>query len=191
MYLILVDDSNMAAESVEPASRLVGDRVSILEEAILEDENIPADKRTANLIKTVANEIMPMIQMEEDFPSNHPSGKLPILDLEVWPEGDNIMHQFYKKPVANRKIIQAKSAFSVAKKRSILLEEGRRRLRNCSPLLSWKEKAKFLNQFSSDMRYSGHSPSFRCTILKKVIERYEVELSNHLEEKKKMFRSRP
>ena len=42
------------------------------------------------------------------------------------------------------------------------------------------------------MRYSGHSPSFRCTILeKKVIERYKVELSNHLEEKKKMFRSRP
>ena len=30
MYLRLVDDSNMAAEAVEPGSRLVGDRVSIL-----------------------------------------------------------------------------------------------------------------------------------------------------------------
>ena len=135
----------------------------------MEDENIPADKRTANLIKTVANEIMPMIQMEEDFPSNHPSGKLPILDLGVWAEGESIIHQFYKKQVANRKLVQARSAFSVAKKRSILLEEGRRRLRNCSPLLSWEEKSKFLNKFSSDMRYSGHSQSFRCTILKKVI----------------------
>ena len=51
--------------------------------------------------------------------------------------------------------------------------------------------SKYSVKFSSYIRYSGHSPSFRCTILKKVIERYEVELANHLEEKKKMFRSRP
>ena len=40
------------------------------------------------------------------------------------------------------------------------------------------------------MRYSGHGESFRLTVLKRVIGRYQAELSNHLEGRKKMFRSR-
>ena len=103
------------------------------------------------------------------------------MDLEVWVEYGKIYHQFYKKPMAGRKLVQSRSAFSTTKKRSILLEEGLRRLRNCSPELPWSNKAYFLNKFSSDMRYSGHNLSFRRTVLKKIVKRYEVELSNHLE----------
>jgi hypothetical protein len=131
-----------------------------------------------------------MIRMEEDFPSNHPSSKLPILDLEVWVEAGQIRHQFFKKPMANRKVVQAKSAFSTGIKRSILVEEGMRRLRNCSPELNWFRKIKFLNTFSSDLRYSGHSESFRQTVLKTVVGRYKAKLSNHLEGRKTMFRTR-
>ena len=65
-----------------------------------------------------------------------------------------------------------------------------RRLRNCAPDLAWNNKAYFLNKFASDMRFSGHTQSFRNTILKIVVARYEVELSNHLEGKKRMYRSR-
>jgi hypothetical protein len=127
--------------------------------------------------------------MEEDCPSNHSPAKMPILDLEVWVDGE-IMHQFYKKSMASRKLVLAKSAFSTSKKRSILLEEGMRRLRNCSPNLPWDTKAKFLNRFSSDMKYSGHTPSFRQIILRRTISRYQTELTNHLEGKKKLYRSR-
>ena len=59
-----------------------------------------------------------------------------------------------------------------------------RRLRNCAPDLAWKNKAYFLNKFASDMRFSGHSQSFRNTILKIVVARYEVELPNHLKERR-------
>ena len=131
-----------------------------------------------------------MIRMEEDFPSNHPTCRLPILDLEVWMERGIIKHQFYKKPMASRKLVQARSAFSTQQKRSILLAEGMRRLRNCSPELCWKEKVLFLNKFSSDLRYSGHSESFRMTILKRIVGRYRKELSNHLEGKVHLYRSR-
>ena len=95
---------------------------------------------------------------------------MPILDLEVWIEEERIMHQFFKKPMASRKLVSADSAFSTSKKRSILMEEGMRRLRNCSPELSREAKAGFLNKFSSDMRFSGHTPSRR------IVARYEVEL---------------
>ena len=190
MYKRYVDDGNMILDAVPVGARIVDGKLSILPEAIQEDYGIPADKRTAGLIRYIANTITPMIQMEEDFPSNHPSGHLPILDLEVWVDNMTTFHQFFKKPMASRKLVQAESAFSTSKKRAILLEEGMRRLRNCAPDLAWKNKAYFLNKFASDMRFSGHTQSFRNTILKIVVARYEVELSNHLEGKKRLYRSR-
>ena len=151
---------------------------------------VPADKRTSRFIRSVANTITPMIQMEEDCPSNHPLGRMAILDLEVWVEEGIIFHQFYRKPMATRKVVQANTAFPTSKKRSILLEEGMKRLRNCSPELDWHRKAHFLNRFSSDLKYSGHSSTFRRTVMMRVVARYEVELANHLEDKKRLYRSR-
>ena len=155
-----------------------------------EDENVPADKRTAQFIRAISNSITPMIIMEEEYPTNHQSGKMPILDLEVSIENGRIIHQFYKKTMASRKVVDAKSAFPSAKKRSILVEEGLRRLRNCSPELDWSVKACFLNKFASDMSYSGHQEFFRKTIIRQVVAKYETHLSNHLEGTKAMYRSR-
>ena len=73
-------------------------------------------------MKNIANSIIAMIVMEEYFPTNHPSGRLPILDLEVWVEDDIIRHQFFKKSMASRKLVQAKSAFSTGMNCSILVE---------------------------------------------------------------------
>ena len=69
------------------------------------------------------------------------------------------------------------------------MEEGQRRLKNCSPELDWEKKTVFLNRFSSDMKLSGHTPSFRGIVLKRVILKYENDLSNHTEGKKMMYRS--
>ena len=121
------------------------------------------------------NTITPMIQMQEDVPSNHSSGKLPILDLDVWVSQGKINHRFYKKPMSSRMVFQARSAFSTQKKMSILLEEGQRRLRNCSPELDWEEKVIFLNRFSSDLKWSGHSVFFRRIVLKRVIMKYRAD----------------
>ena len=46
------------------------------------------------------------------------------------------------------------------------------------------------DKFSSDLRYIGHTVSFRSTVLTRVVARYEPELSNHLEERLRMYRSR-
>ena len=92
-----------------------------------------SDERTGKILRTIANSISPMIRMEEDYPSNLTNNRLPILDLEVCVElpleGELIMHQFFRKPIASRKVVQTKSTFSTAKKRSILLSSvGQSRL---------------------------------------------------------------
>ena len=121
----------MGSKPVKPGVRLQDGKLSIHEEVIEDDEQLPADLRTARLLRTIANTITPMIQMQEDVPTNHPSGKLPILDLEVWIHNGKILYSFYKKPMSSRLVVQARTAFSTQKKMNILLEEGQRRLRNC------------------------------------------------------------
>ena len=90
LYKRYVDDSNMGSKPMKPGVRLVDGKLSILEEAIDEDKYLPADFRTAKLLRQIANTIIPMIKMKEDVPSNYQSGKLPILDLEVWVQGNRI-----------------------------------------------------------------------------------------------------
>ena len=92
--------------------------------------------------------------------------------------------------MATRKVVHAKSALPTRVKRSILLEEGSRRLRNCSPELEWEDKVVHLNRLSSEMKNSGHSESFRRTILQRVVSKYENSLSNHQEDKVNMYRTR-
>ena len=128
------------------------------------DKLIPADKRTARILREIANGISPMIQMKEDVSSNHPAGRLPILDLEVWISENRIYHSFYKKPMATRRVVHAKSALPTRVKRSILLEEGSRRLKNCSPEMDWKEKVLFVNRLSAEMNNSGHSHMLRASL---------------------------
>ena len=189
-YLRYVDDSNMSGWALAPGTRLVDGQLSILEELVVSDQLIPADKRTAAVLRSIANEICPGIIMQEDVPSNHSTGKLPILDLEVWVSNTRIYHSFYKKPMATKKVVHAKSALPTKVKRSILLEEGSRRLRNCSPELEWETKVFHLNRLSSEMKNSGHSQSFRSTILHRVAVKYLASLSNHQEEKKNMYRNK-
>ena len=189
-YLRYVDDSNMSAWALTPGTRFVDGQLSILKEFVGSDKLIPADKRTASVLRSIANEILPGIVMQEDVPSNHPNEKLPILDIEVWVSENRIYHSFYKKPMATKKVVHAKSALPTRVKRSILLEEGSRRLRNCSPELEWEDKVVHLNRLSSEMKNSGHSESFRRTILQRVVSKYENSLSNHQEDKVNMYRTK-
>jgi hypothetical protein len=56
-------------------------------------------------MREMANSFMlNMIIMEEDSGSNHPNGKLPVLDVEFW-----IQDKFCKKPMATREVM-ARSA---------------------------------------------------------------------------------
>ena len=67
----------------------------------VEDENVPADKRTMSVVQSVANDICHMITMTVDVPSEYEDSKVPMLDLKVWLEEEDkqcIYYMFYEKP---------------------------------------------------------------------------------------------
>ena len=61
-----------------------------------------------------------------DYPSSHREQKVPVLDLKVFTEGDQIHHEFYEKPCAAKQVIPYKSAHSRKMKMAVLVEEGLR-----------------------------------------------------------------
>ena len=82
-----------------------------------------------------------MIQMEEDVPSNHDGGKIPILDLKCWMEVDGEKRfQHFEKPMAIKLVLSASSALPAKQKRNIYTNECVRRLRNCDLNMSWGER---------------------------------------------------
>jgi hypothetical protein len=191
LYQRYIDDLNMALSCLPPGLRFRNNKLVHVPELVEEDREIATDVRTGRLVREIANSIMPsVIVMEEDTPSAHRNGRLPVLDMEFWVESDLIYHQFYKKPMASRKVTLARSAFSTAQKRSILVQEGLRRLSNYSPDLPWSLKVQSLNHLSIDMMDCGHSESFRRTIMGRVVGKYMKNLENHNSGLKCMFRTK-
>ena len=60
----VVDEGNMVLDATKIGARIVGGKLSIKPESIEEAEGIPADRRTAKLVRSVTYTIMPMIQGE-------------------------------------------------------------------------------------------------------------------------------
>ena len=112
LYQRYIDDLNMALSCLPPGLRLRNNKLALVPELVECDKSVSGDVRTARLIREIANSVMPsVIIMEEDTPSAHTNGRLPILDMEFWVEDNSILHQFYKKPMATRKVTMARSFY--------------------------------------------------------------------------------
>ena len=72
MYERYVDDVDTAVIPPPLGSRLSGGKLVVAEEKVREDEARPRDRVTAELLRNVANNISPMIQMKEEVGSDHP-----------------------------------------------------------------------------------------------------------------------
>ena len=200
MYLRYVDDANIAVIPPQHEMKYVENRLVEKQRENREppDELIrdQRDKSVAELLREIGNSIVPMLQFEEDYQSNHSDCKLPILDLKVWTEarGNNdirvIRHEFYRKPMANQATLKGNTAYPTSQIRAIMVEEVMRRLRNCDPQTEWEKRGSHLTKFAAEMRSSGHKERFRQTVFEKAINKYTKELSNHREGTKDMYRSR-
>ena len=145
----------------------------------------PPDKRTALIIKDIADSISRMLRFTADFPSAHSNGRLPILDIETWcsesPQGTVTNYSFYMKPMANPVTIPSSSAISNAVKFNTYREETKRVLRNTSQHLPWSHKANLLTDLSCRMKLSGYNGGFRSKVIaeglrghmKKVVKSFQ------------------
>ena len=106
-----VDDVNAAGGKLDRKLKVVVRNGKAELEAGEEDRSLADDAFTAMVYQAIANTIRPRsIMMEVDFPSNNTSSKLPILDMQVWVEGGQILSLFYPKPMASRALVSPRSA---------------------------------------------------------------------------------
>ena len=124
--------------------------------------HIPGDKRTALLIQDLANTICPFLQMEADYPSNHTSGWMPILDLQVKIAEDNsIDFAWYRKPMASQYSILNRSAMPASIKRLSLVQTGITMLRNTRRRLHPTHRVSLMERLAEIMMVSGYPEDYR------------------------------
>ena len=116
LYERYVDDETDAMAALDPGIRFDGKKLVLVKELIEEDKTVPEDLRTMNVLKDIGNSIFKCVQFTIDCPSLHPSGMVPILDLQVYIEDNQIIHKFFEKPVACKVTIPYSSAHSIKMK---------------------------------------------------------------------------
>ena len=120
-----VDDTTDGLAAFDLGVRFDGKKLVKMEELIEEDRLVPEDKRTMMILKDIGNTIFNCVQFSIDCPSQHPSTrKVPVLDLQVYVENNQFVHEFYEKPVASNYLIPNSSAHSKSMKMQFLWKKG-------------------------------------------------------------------
>ena len=81
-----------------------------------------------------------------------------------------------------------KSAHSQSMKRSMLSNEGLRRLLNMSPDLPWEEFVNVMNQYVVKVWRSGYPASWRADAVQSDLGRYEKMLKDEEDGRRPVFR---
>ena len=114
----------------------------------------------------IANSIEPGIEMELGVGDNHQSGKLPILDMEVWLTSDgDAVYQHYEKKVASKLVISSRSAHSSNSKRSTLISEN-------------EYFVPIMNDYMIRMKQAGYSESYRKNVLLSALAVYDKKVND-------------
>ena len=173
LFETYVDDTTDVMVAVDPGVRFDGEKLVKREELVENDANVPEDVRTMDVLKDIANTIYDCVQFTTDCPSNNQSKKVPCLDLQVYVKEDQIIHEFYEKPCAAKQVIPYQSAHSKKMKMSVLVEEGLRRLRNCSRGLDPEVSRKVMAKWSRKLQRSGYPFTVRHEVIKTACEKWE------------------
>ena len=175
VYERYADDSNQIAKTPP-----VGSKYDRNKQKVVYDENElrideQEDKRLARILKEIANTVQEGIVMVEDTPSQNSSGKLPILDMEVWmTEEKKVVYRHYEKPMSNRRVMNAKSAQSSSCKKSVHVQELLRRILNTSSRLNWTTTvAPVLTDYMKRMMSAGYHEGYRKSVLGHALRIYE------------------
>ena len=85
---IYVDDDFLAFEFLPPGARWcnVNRRIEVKQELVESDLDVEEDLRTMREISRMADSICLVLQTTYDCPSLQQSGRMPILNLQVWVE---------------------------------------------------------------------------------------------------------
>ena len=91
--------------------------------------------------------------------------------------------------VSSKFCIPERSAHGKRIKRDSAINEGVRRLRNCSIEMGWGEKAKILSEWSSTLKKSGYQVGFRMDVIKAACDIYDSILQKDVDQERPVYRS--
>jgi hypothetical protein len=152
---------------------------------------VEGDRRTAGLVRELANTICPYLQMEADFPSSHSSGWMPILDLEVQMAPDKTVNwRWYSKPMASPYSILNSSAMPAATKRITLVQRGVTMLRNTRQELHTTLRIPLMEQLAKTMMISGYPEDYRRGVIQSAVACYEGQVEASRTGEKPLYRPR-
>ena len=121
-----------------------------------------------NLLQGIGNDINPSIQLEIYYLSRNVDYKLPILDIKVSLQqvGDRkmIIYEHYRKEVATKATVLARSAVPNTLKRTILTQAILRVMRHCSPCLPIDGRIEHINEIMKRIQFSGFPQEFRYDV---------------------------
>ena len=194
-YWRYVDDNGNVLKAIDPGVRMVDDgtdaapRLEVKPELVEEDKQKSDDERTSAFLTNVANSIHPSITVKADYPSKNLDGKMPLLDLKLWvSEEEEVKFGFYAKSVSSKYFIPYRSSHSQSMKRSMLANEGMRRLLNISPELPWEAFVDVMDDFAVKMWRSGYPESWRADAVNASLKKYEDMLKAEREGERPLFR---
>ena len=175
MYNRYVDDTANAARALAPGVRWGEEERSMvfLPHLVEEDREVEADIRTMREVVRMGSSLDTSIQLTGDCPSSNESGKMPLLNTQVWVEDKKVMYENYRKPVANELLMLEMSAMPAGMKRTVLTQEVVRIRRNIHPELPWETTVKHLDNLSQRLRMSGYDETYRYQVIKSGVEGFD------------------
>ncbi|KAJ8021804.1 hypothetical protein HOLleu_39101 [Holothuria leucospilota] len=140
-----------------------------------------SDVGTMGQLCVLANAIHPSIQVTYDCPNLNADGRMPVLDLKVWPIDivhDNlrctiIQHTYYAKPMSSKHVIHKNGALNMKTKMYILTNDLVRIMRNVSLSLPEHERVTAVQSFINRMQCSGYSRYERFEVYSRAKKRLD------------------
>ena len=185
-----VDDVFIAMKGVQEGLRLTpSGHTRITAATTEEDKDVSRDVLSARMVTSIVNTLEVDITMTFDSPTMNVNGKMPVLDMVVWCEREQILFSFYEKAIKSPYVTMKNSALSWLVKKASLAGEVARRLLNTSPcLVAEGEADHHLDKFCYKMMISGYNQKERDIILKEGTARYQNICKLAAEGKRPIYR---
>ena len=152
------------------------------------------DQIIMKYIRNIGNNIHHSIQLEVDCPSKNIDNKLPILDLKVWlieyGGKKKIMHEYYQKQVSSKAMVNARSAVNWNSKRTIIVQQILRVMKNCNKELPWENVCVHLNDMMMRIQYSGYDKKIRYEVMMSALKAYNRIRSKDSTGEQPMYRKK-
>ena len=145
------------------------------------------ERSVMETVKRLADSIDPSLTVSTDVCTNYPDKRLPVLDIKTWIGRDSsgvvrVLHTYYMKDVSSRLVMSENSSHGSSMRRSVMVNELYRVMRNCSVYLDWDgEVASHLSYYMRRLQWSGYSEKVRYELLVQALGKYDDRMQRYRE----------